>query len=569
MIHKKTKKLISFAIVFLSALFLCILIPACTSQQNFAKNVDSSKTSLDPALGTNLSSVVDWSTQLAFIDAFKASRAWIPQSEGVWDTGEAQKLDLDENGWLKSLPTDGSVKYTSVGTLLLREIGGRYPGGQYLVLYDGEGTLEYEFDAKKDESASTSGRDVIDVTPSEAGISLKITATDPNNNGNYLRNIRVIPAEWEDKEEEEIFNPEFIEKVQNFEALRFMDWMAINDSLQQDWSDRPTPESARYSVNGVPVELMVELANRTKTDPWFCLPHLATDEYVREFAEYVKDNLDSELKVYVEYSNEVWNGQFAQSRWANEQGKAQLKTNTPDGVKGVDWYSKRTTEITQIWDRVFDEDKKRVIGVMAAQAGNVWIAQQELSYKWTSQPRSHGDYGIDAIAIAPYFAHYLGSPEYQPQALAWTTEADGGLGNLFEELNQGGILDNSPQGGALQQAYSWIEQHAKLAQQENLQLLAYEGGQHLVANGGGENNDAIAKLFVEANRDSRMGNVYRDYLQKWFELGGDLFVNFSDISRPSKWGSWGVLEYVNQTSSPKYDALVEWLHRSATSKTTQ
>lgn len=566
MTHQKAKKIFFLAIVFLIALNLSIFIPACTSQLNFAREINSSKTSINPALGTNLSGIADWSTQLPFIDGFKSSRAWIPQTDGVWDTGESAKLDLDENGWVKSLPNNGTVKYTSVGTLLFREIDGRYRAGKYVVLYDGEGTIEYELDAKKDEAVSKAGRDIIDVTPSDAGIYLKITATDPNRTGNYLRNIRVIPAAFEESYRQKIFNSEFFAKVQSFDALRFMDWMAINNSEQSNWRDRPTLTDARYSLNGVPVEVMVELANRTKTDPWFCMPHRATDEYVSKFATYVKEKLEPNLKVYVEYSNEVWNGIFAQGRWVNEQGKAQSNSDAPDAIKGVNWYSKRTTETIQIWEKVFDEEKERVIGVMAGQAANIWMAQQALSYGWTSEPRSHKDYGIDGIAIAPYFAAYLGSPEYQTQILAWTAEADGGLSKLFDELNQGGILSNSPKGGALQQAYSWIEEHAKLAQQENLQLLAYEGGQHLAGNGGVENNDAIVKLFVEANRDPRMGDIYREYLQKWFELGGDLFANYSDIGRSGKWGSWGVLEYVDRASSPKYDAIVEWLHRSATSK---
>lgn len=34
-------------------------------------------------------------------------------------------------------------------------------------------------------------------------------------------------------------------------------------------------------------------------------------------------------------------------------------------------------------------------------------------------------------------------------------------------------------------------------------------------------------------------------------------MNFSDIGTPSKWGSWGALESVYQTGSPKYDAIMD------------
>ena len=35
--------------------------------------------------------------------------------------------------------------------------------------------------------------------------------------------------------------------------------------------------------------------------------------------------------------------------------------------------------------------------------------------------------------------------------------------------------------------------------------MAYEGGQHMVGVIGGENNEAMTRLFQEANRHPRMG----------------------------------------------------------------
>ncbi|AFY78795.1 MAG: cadherin-like domain-containing protein [Hydrococcus sp. C42_A2020_068] len=514
------------------------------------------------SIGTNLSGIADWSTQMPFLDAFKSSRSWFTQNKSTWDTKEANKLDLDKNGWVKSLPNaDSGSKYTSVGTLLFRDKGGRYPGGQYVVLYEGQGTIEYGFDAKKNSTASRPGRDVIDVTPSNEGIWLKITATDPNKTGNYLRNIRVVPIDYEKTYQSQIFNPKFIEKVDDFSAFRFMDWMKTNNSSQSHWSDRPTLQTARYSTHGTPVEVMVELANQTDTDPWFTMPHLASDEYVTNFASYVKNHLEPERKVYVEYSNEVWNKDFQQSQWALQQGKKEWGgSGDSDTVMRLNWYSKRTTEITQIWDRVFGEDKARVIGVMGAQAANIGVAQQVISYDWTDKPLSHQAYGIDAIAIAPYIGYYLGAPENASQIASWTRDSDGGRKKLFDEIIQGGVLSGGPKGGALQQSYDGMKAHIDLARKENLQLIAYEGGQHLAGFKGVEDNAAITKLFIEANRDPRMGDVYRQYLQKWFELGGGTFMNFVDIGQPSKWGSWGLLEHVEQNGSPKYDAIMDIIH---------
>ena len=39
---------------------------------------------------------------------------------------------------------------------------------------------------------------------------------------------------------------------------------------------------------GVALEWMIELCNRQKIDPWFCLPHLADDDFVRNFVSFLQ-----------------------------------------------------------------------------------------------------------------------------------------------------------------------------------------------------------------------------------------------------------------------------------------
>jgi hypothetical protein len=514
------------------------------------------------SIGTNLTSISDYSPQKPFVDAFKSSRYWITSDSPnyIFNTNEADKLSLDSNGWVTRLPSASEgVKYTSVGTLMYREVPRGYESGQYVVLYDGQGTLNYGLDATKDTSASTAGRDVINVNATDRGIWLEITATDPSGTGDYIRNIRVVPVASESNYSSQEFNPTFLDKVNNYSTFRFMDWMETNNSKQKEWSDRPTPNQPTYSTKGVSVEVMVDLANQTDSDAWFTMPHQASDDYMRNFATYVKDNLEPGRKVYIEYSNEVWNGGFEQSDWALQQGKNQGIAGGNDIAQKINWFSKRTTEMTQIWDSVFGSDKERVIGVMAAQAANLGVAQKALEYEWASSPQSNEAYGIDALAIAPYFGYYTGDSQYASQLESWTYEADGGLGKLFDEITKGGVLSGGPEGGALQQSYQWMEQHAQLATSEGLQLIAYEGGQHLVGLGDVKNNSRVTQLFIEANRDSRMGDIYRQYFQKWFDLGGGTFAHFADIGTPTKFGSWGALEDVSQSSSPKHDAIMDMI----------
>ncbi|NJM89724.1 MAG: hypothetical protein HC847_23820 [Hydrococcus sp. RU_2_2] len=241
----------------------------------------------------------------------------------------------------------------------------------------------------------------------------------------------------------------------------------------------------------------------------------------------------------------------------SEQAKKEWGSSQSDFDLKLDWYSKRTTEVMQIWDDVFGGDRERVKGVMGGIAANSWASERMLSYEWTDDPKSHSDYGIDALAIAPYFGYYLGEPNNVSQIEGWTRDSDGGLNKLFDEITKGGVLNNSPSGGALQQSYGWMAEQVDLAKKEGLQLLAYEGGSHVAGINGTENNQATTNLFIAANRDPRMGDIYKEYLRKWNELGGGLFMHFNDIGEPSKWGSWGLLENVAQNSSPRYDAVMD------------
>ena len=185
-------------------------------------------------VGTNLNGINYYSSQLPFLNEFNSSQPWLTQKIGAWDTKESHLLDLDEQGWVKSLPSSASeAQYDRVSTLLFRNHGSYLPG-KYVVLYEGEGSIRYSFDAKKDEALSSPGKDVIEVNPSSSGIGVSITATDPQQVGNYIRNIRIVPESKESLASSKTFNPEFIDQIEPFGTLRFMDWMDTNNSEQSD-----------------------------------------------------------------------------------------------------------------------------------------------------------------------------------------------------------------------------------------------------------------------------------------------------------------------------------------------
>jgi hypothetical protein len=387
---------------------------------------------------------------------------------------------------------------------------------------------------------------------------MQILSTDPQGTGEYIRNIRMIPANFEstytnfystqsfNPSSARIFNPLFMTRTQAFNTVRFMDWGRTNGSSQVNWSDRSTLQQAQWTnANGVPVEVMVALANQGRFNPWFTMPHMATDDYVRNYAQYVKNNLSRNQKIYIEYTNEAWNTIFPQTAWANAQG-------SQASMPGNHWFAQRTVEIIDIWKSVFGSESNRVIGVLGTQASNIWLGMDTINYLKDTGSLSK----IDAVAIAPYFAHYLGDPMYQQQMRNLT------LDQVFDELTQGGVLKN-PDGsaaapkGALEQSYIYMEHYTHLARSNNLQLLAYEGGQHMVGYWGVENDQQINDLFIGANKDPRMGQLYQQYLTRWNQIGGGLFVNYTDVATPSKWGSWGAMEHLGNNNNPKYAALMQ------------
>ncbi len=512
------------------------------------------------SLGTNLSSIADWSTQLPFLDAFKSSRKWItqckakePNCKGSWNTNEYDKLDLDEHGWVKSLPDpEDSPEYTRVSTLLLREID-RYPGGQYVVLYDGEGTIEYGFDGQKDEGASRLGRDVITVNPSNAGILLTITATDPNRTGNYIRNICVVEAKYEDTYQSEIFNPDFLDRIEKFRALRFMGWMKTNNSQQNEWSNRPKVDDVSYAIKGAPIEIMVELANRLQVDPWFNIPHMATDEYITNFAKLIKDSLDPNLTIYVEYSNEVWNPQFKQFHWVRDNGAI------PGGKTPYQSYGVRTAQMCDIWKGVFGEESNQVKCVMGTQTANPWVASQVLNCdQWEAYPCYK--HGIDALAITGYFSGGFGKPEYEQAIESWLEDPNvDEFEPAITQLKNGSVFDEESY--SVKGLREKFDQHANIVQEKSLELVIYEGGSHILGRKGVENNERLTKFFIELHRRPEFYDMYTQMLKTWKNTNENrtLFMNFTDISKPSKWGSWGVLEHVDQDSSPRYDALMDFI----------
>lgn len=595
-------------------------------------------------LGMNLSGFDYYSTDFPTIDQFKRASPWVTSNDNVWDTGEEEFLDLDENGWVRSLPdrNDGDVRYRKVVAVLFQGDGGAHPAGDYTVLYEGSGTVVF---GGATVVSQRQGHAVVRLAGKGSdSLTVSITATTP---GNHVRNIRVIPPggvcslartvyvksaascttngtgdyvslETLSEVDKQVWFPTFLSDLSGMRTLRFMDWGRTNESKLASWADRPKWDDATWTGgHGVPVGVMINLANAIKADAWINLPTRAENEYARGFARLAKASLNPSAKLIVEYSNEPWNWAYPfinNYNWQYDRAVEDWGDPNTDGNSNTwphlwvqNWNAMRSADLCDIIKGEFGADAGRVQCVVNTQAGGgVWYAL-EASLKC---PVALGDRGgrpcadsFDAVAIAPYFGSYLGNP--WPNAYAvhreilrnWMDDDDGGMGKLFEEIRKKDandrpiavtplhdlVLKEAPN-GAVAQSRSWMETYRDTIARNpdpryRKPIVAYEGGQHLSQSGyqckgkDDPNPDPPdcpeieaafrtnwKKLMIDANRDPRMGKALEEMMTDWRATEGQTFVHFNFVGSFSEHGAWGLREslFHGLDSSPKWKAMLPY-----------
>jgi hypothetical protein len=263
----------------------------------------------------------------------------------------------------------------------------------------------------------------------------------------------------------------------------------------------------------------------------------------------VKERLAPGLHAYIEYSNEVWNNLFAQYSYAVAQGRQLLLAAPNDQEWDIarKYYSLRSVEIFKICEGAFG-GTSRLRRVLASQSVSSFASDRILSYNGAHRH-------ADALAIAPYFGGEHGGATMAPQVLAWN------LDQLFADLTSRSIPEALKyiRGYTLPSGVK-IPGQQEIAAKYSVQLIAYEGGQHLVGVGSYLSNPKLRDLFHAANRDPRMKDVYAAYLKGWRLSGAGSFVHYNHVQSWSQFGSWGAAEVYPGLSAqryPKYEAIQE------------
>ncbi len=500
-------------------------------------------------LGINTNEAMDINASVPFIDlfrlasAFNESRPWLTKGKVVYD----------KNGWPSEL-----IKDAQAGTRFLNNIQAEsIPKGVYSVMYHGQGRIRYGGNIQL--LRHYPGRDLIRFRPVKNRITGTLTITETNKN-NYIRDIRIIMPGGICKNkpmkrvaaakdcagkpfqsfvghyQRLVFNPDYLEFMKIFRVIRFMNMSGITRNNLTKWEDRPQLADATWGgkegIRGIPLEIMISLANKLDADPWINLPHRADDNFVKQTASMVKRHLKPSLKSYIEYTNEAWNGIFSQAHYIQERG-VYLVLDANRTYAGLKYYSKRSVEIFKIWEKVFG-NTSRLVRVMGGMTTNVSMTHMLLGFQDAFRH-------VDALAIAPYF-------HASQQAV-----------KNVKSVNEVFKLLTSPRNKySIPRTMNIVRTQAKIVARYGVDLVAYEGGQHLVAYGTHTNTEAGNEFLIAANKDQRMAKLYYDFLKGWKDAGGKLFVAFS-APREYNWiGSWGIKEHIAQhpNDAPKYRGLM-------------
>lgn len=354
----------------------------------------------------------------------------------------------------------------------------------------------------------------------------------------------------------DLFHADFLSLLDSvdFTAIRYMNFTGTNgsDPLYPNvtaWADRKLPTDAsqvRLSPigknGGACWEHVIALANRSQTDAWINVPISADSNYVVQLATMLLNDLDANLNIYVESSNEVWNTApgFEQSQYNQADAAAR-------GIGDQENHARRTVWLAQIFENVFGAGSlnNRVRVVLASHLPMLkWWVEPMLQYVDANfgAPSNY----IYSISSQTYFSGGADIGEDTTMIL------DDCHASITDQINDTGVNE----AGRMQ----WIAKAASW----NLAggYSSYEGG----PDHGGGSTDNIANRIL-AERTERMCALMKYNLDTAFvQLGGNLAMHFTLTSSYNRYGCWGLTDDVsNPHRNYKFRCLQDLLNSPSTS----
>ncbi len=188
-----------------------------------------------------------------------------------------------------------------------------------------------------------------------------------------------------------VLGPDYLDRMSPFYIYRHMQNASIITTTAQSFSSWPTPTTAIWQV--IPFEAMCAVCNELGQHAWICLPHQATFDFVTQAANIVLngstdnygntwDPLDSNLDVYMEHGNEIWqnNGSgLMPTATANGKILFPLWTSAIDAFRR--YCTLKTVQHGKIWTSILGSSRCNV--VQGGQVGNLALNEAFLTHTAT------------------------------------------------------------------------------------------------------------------------------------------------------------------------------------------
>lgn len=534
-----------------------------------------------------------------YADLMRTANGLMSGTTQIW----MNSLQLDSEGWVKtSFTTSTGIRVTYNPRIPLSDTSSL--PGVYVLTWSGSGDIKLDGSSRQKTVLLTdlANKRMVVRIPSHQSPLVEIVSNDPNNTGDYLRNIKLwAPAvadagsnltsssdlspgkitgnlEPAPGQAEPFLHPIYENHMTSvkFGVLRTMGWNGINDvdstkfrgatswsnrrpvkyrnyqyNIQgsSDWPSLYTPNGSLQSIS---YEDQIDICNKFNLDYWVQVPHTASTTYTSELAKLIAGRLKSNLRVWFEFSNEIWNsaGPYAPQMNKALQAAA-LHFNKPVsqiGTMGTEhgWGAGKIQgdalkTFLDAWTSAGQSSSRAVLVLAGFQSGHSY------NFEVMKSARAVQANLGDVFAVA----HYWGADAHTKLInLAY------GEGNppasVFEEARK--ILEPF--------VYSdvTVTETVHKADSMNCPVVAYEGSHHVLA-WGFSDNPKFVKFLRNLQYSTAMEWLHHAQWAYWKAQGAQTASSFVDVTwNGSSWGHWGFKEYYAQSfdQAPKWRALRDW-----------
>ncbi|WP_194269409.1 Ig-like domain-containing protein [Tritonibacter litoralis] len=533
-------------------------------------DVDESRSELiastDRAFGVDngsgsvgLTGTADYSSQLPFLDIFKSSRpvkAHAPGEFGTYDYAELREEGyLDDNGWPTEIPEDAPT----IGFIFSDTIGRE---GTYVLRYEGEGEIDLRFDANI--ISQKDGEIVFE--HGSGSFEVLLRSTDPNDTGDYIKNISIVKEEYVDLYDAgATFNPDALDVLADFREFRTMAWQRTIESPIETLDDLPSLEESSWATEyGVPIEALVQLSNEAGTDLWITIPTKANADVIEHYATYIRDNLDPNLKVTVEYGNELWNYGYQDTHDLRAEAIEAWNLDPGDNASRFAYITSKAADVAltfkEIFNQVGEDERPLLHNTLGTQSAVPSVTEALLrADAWQLNDPDNfipPEEIFDSIAVTTYFGGAtLTRDELRADLIEAINDPDvDAQAFLFEKLNDPDYPFSIPATG------EFLREQKEIADRYGLQVTDYEGGAHLLhfdnTNLPQETVEQLEGFYVDFYRSEYMRELFQGIWDIWREVGTGAFTNHGSVGEPSRYGFFSFLSDLNDTS-PRAEFLWE------------